>query len=66
MPVMTKSPKGDDIVILSRKEYDRLLVAANDDERPHEGLQHGGQVAPLVIFHRCPKDTLPPTMCTRL
>ena len=31
MPVMTKTPKGDDIVILSRKEYDRLLVAANDD-----------------------------------
>jgi ribosome-binding protein aMBF1 (putative translation factor) len=30
MPVMTKSPKGDDIVILSRKEYDRLL-AANED-----------------------------------
>jgi ribosome-binding protein aMBF1 (putative translation factor) len=31
MPVMTKSPKGDDIVILSRKEYDSLLVAANAD-----------------------------------
>jgi hypothetical protein len=31
MPVMTKSPKGDDIVILSRKEYDRLLVAANEN-----------------------------------
>jgi ribosome-binding protein aMBF1 (putative translation factor) len=31
MPVMTKSPKGDDIVILSRKEYDRILVAANED-----------------------------------
>src|SRR6202171_597539 len=31
MPVMTKSPKGDDIVILSRKEYDRLLAAANED-----------------------------------
>ena len=31
MPVMTKSPKGYDIVILSRKEYDRLLVAANED-----------------------------------
>jgi ribosome-binding protein aMBF1 (putative translation factor) len=31
MPVMTKSPKGDDIVILSRKEYDRLLIAANED-----------------------------------
>jgi ribosome-binding protein aMBF1 (putative translation factor) len=31
MPVMTKTPKGDDIVILSRKEYDRLLVAANED-----------------------------------
>jgi ribosome-binding protein aMBF1 (putative translation factor) len=28
---MTKSPKGDDIVILSRREYDRLLVAANED-----------------------------------
>jgi ribosome-binding protein aMBF1 (putative translation factor) len=31
MPVMTKTPKGDDIVILSRKEYDRLLVVANED-----------------------------------
>jgi ribosome-binding protein aMBF1 (putative translation factor) len=31
MPVMTKTPKGDDIVILSRKEYDRLLAAANED-----------------------------------
>jgi ribosome-binding protein aMBF1 (putative translation factor) len=31
MPVMTKSPKGDDIVILSRKEYERLLAAANED-----------------------------------
>jgi ribosome-binding protein aMBF1 (putative translation factor) len=31
MPVITKSPKGDDIVILSRKEYDSLLVAANED-----------------------------------
>jgi ribosome-binding protein aMBF1 (putative translation factor) len=31
MPVMTKSPEGDDIVILSRKEYDQLLVAANED-----------------------------------
>jgi DNA-binding XRE family transcriptional regulator len=31
MPVMTKSPKGDDIVILSRREYDRLVVAANED-----------------------------------
>jgi ribosome-binding protein aMBF1 (putative translation factor) len=31
MPVMTKSPKGDDIVILSRKEYDQLVVAANED-----------------------------------
>jgi ribosome-binding protein aMBF1 (putative translation factor) len=31
MPVMTKSPKGDDIVILSRKEYD-LLLAANEEK----------------------------------
>jgi len=31
MPVMTKTPKGEDIVILSRKEYDRLLAAANED-----------------------------------
>src|ERR1700760_4233451 len=30
MPVMTKSPKGDDIVILSRKEYDQLVVANED------------------------------------
>jgi ribosome-binding protein aMBF1 (putative translation factor) len=30
MPVMTKSPKGDDIVILSRNEYDRLLSAKED------------------------------------
>jgi transcriptional regulator with XRE-family HTH domain len=27
---MTKSPKGDDIVILSRDEYDRLIEAAED------------------------------------
>jgi ribosome-binding protein aMBF1 (putative translation factor) len=30
MPVMTKSPKGDDIVILSRREYDRLRAAKED------------------------------------
>ena len=30
MPVMTKSPKGDDIVILSRDEYDRLIEARED------------------------------------
>jgi hypothetical protein len=27
MPVMTKGPQGDDIVILSRKEYDQLIAA---------------------------------------
>ena len=31
MPVMTKTPKGDDIVILSRREYDRLIEAAGED-----------------------------------
>jgi ribosome-binding protein aMBF1 (putative translation factor) len=31
MAVMTKTPTGEDIVILSRKEYDRLLLAANED-----------------------------------
>jgi ribosome-binding protein aMBF1 (putative translation factor) len=31
MAVMTKTPTGDDIVILSRKEYDRLLFAASED-----------------------------------
>jgi ribosome-binding protein aMBF1 (putative translation factor) len=31
MPVMTKGPQGDDIVILSRKEYDQLIAAANED-----------------------------------
>jgi DNA-binding XRE family transcriptional regulator len=30
MPVMTKSPKGDEIVILSRDEYDRLIAASED------------------------------------
>jgi|SRR4029077_14422122 DNA-binding XRE family transcriptional regulator len=30
MPVMTKSPKGDEIVILSRDEYDRLIAAGED------------------------------------
>jgi hypothetical protein len=30
MPIMTKSPNGDEIVILSREEYDRLIAAAED------------------------------------
>jgi DNA-binding XRE family transcriptional regulator len=30
MPVMTKSPKGEEIVILSRDEYDRLIAAGED------------------------------------
>ena len=30
MPVMTRSPKGDEIVILSRDEYDRLVAAGED------------------------------------
>jgi DNA-binding XRE family transcriptional regulator len=30
MPVMTKSPKGDEIVILSRDEYDQLIAAGED------------------------------------
>jgi DNA-binding XRE family transcriptional regulator len=30
MPVMTKSPKGDEIVILSRDEYDHLIAARED------------------------------------
>jgi DNA-binding XRE family transcriptional regulator len=30
MPVMTKTPKGDDIVILARKEYDQLIAAGED------------------------------------
>ena len=39
MPVMTKSPKGDDIVILSRKEYDQLVAAANEDAADAETLR---------------------------
>ncbi|MFT3938748.1 helix-turn-helix domain-containing protein [Rhodopseudomonas sp.] len=31
MPVMTKTPAGEDIVILARKEYDELVAAANED-----------------------------------
>jgi DNA-binding XRE family transcriptional regulator len=30
MPVMTKAPNGDEIVILSRDEYDRLIAADED------------------------------------
>ena len=39
MPVMTKGPQGDDIVILSRKEYDQLIAAANEDARDAETLR---------------------------
>lgn len=31
MPVMTKSPAGDDIVILSRAEFETLTARANED-----------------------------------
>jgi DNA-binding XRE family transcriptional regulator len=31
MPVMTKSPSGEDIVILSRSEYDALIADRNED-----------------------------------
>ena len=33
MAVMTKTPKGDDIVILSKMEYDRLVAGAGEDAR---------------------------------
>jgi ribosome-binding protein aMBF1 (putative translation factor) len=36
MRVMTKGPQGDDIVILSRTEYDQLVAAANEDTRDAE------------------------------
>jgi len=32
MPVMTKTPKGDEIVILSRAEYDALTMAQRDED----------------------------------
>jgi transcriptional regulator with XRE-family HTH domain len=32
MPVMTKTPKGDDIVILSRAEYDALTMEQRDED----------------------------------
>src|SRR5216683_3338551 len=38
MPVMTKGPQGDDIVILSRKEYDQL-AAADEDARDAKTLR---------------------------
>src|SRR3954452_12863392 len=31
MPVMTKTPQGDDIVILSRAEYDALTAGRRED-----------------------------------
>jgi len=39
MAVMTKGPQGDDIVILSRTEYDQLIAAANADTRDVETLR---------------------------
>lgn len=39
MAVMTKGPQGDDIVILSRKEYDQLVAAATEDARDAETLR---------------------------
>ena len=39
MPVMTKGPQGDDIVILSRKEYDQLAAAADEDARDAKTLR---------------------------
>jgi DNA-binding XRE family transcriptional regulator len=32
MPVMTKSPAGDEIVILSRAEYESLIAERDEDE----------------------------------
>jgi transcriptional regulator with XRE-family HTH domain len=32
MPVMTKTPKGDEIVILSRAEYDALTTGQRDED----------------------------------
>ncbi|WP_257169713.1 helix-turn-helix transcriptional regulator [Bradyrhizobium sp. SRS-191] len=37
---MTKPPQGDDIVILSRKEYDQPVAAANEDTANAETLRH--------------------------
>ena len=39
MPVMTKGPQGDDIVVLSRKEYDQLIAAAAEDVAAAEILR---------------------------
>jgi len=36
---MTKGPQGDDIVILSRTEYDQLIAAANEDATDAETLR---------------------------
>jgi transcriptional regulator with XRE-family HTH domain len=36
---MTKGPQGDDIVILSRKEYDQLIAATNEDTADIEILR---------------------------
>ena len=33
MPVITKTPQGDDIVILSRAEYDALTAGRSDEDR---------------------------------
>ena len=48
MPVMTKSPQGDDIVILSREEYDQLVAAADEDASDAETLRRSiARVTPI-------------------
>ena len=47
MPVMTKTPKGDEIVILSRKEYDRLRRSPPLARAPASELRRQG-VPPRV------------------
>jgi DNA-binding XRE family transcriptional regulator len=39
MAVMTKTPRGDDIVILARKEYDQLIAAAGEDAADAEAAR---------------------------
>ncbi|WP_061020044.1 helix-turn-helix transcriptional regulator [Bradyrhizobium sp. CCH5-F6] len=41
MPVMTKTPQGDDIVILSRAEYDALTMGRRDEDAADAARANG-------------------------
>jgi transcriptional regulator with XRE-family HTH domain len=55
MPVMTKTPQGDDIVILSRAEYDALALGRRDEnaaDAAHAKNQLLSAKTPLAFWRK--------------